>query len=57
MIFLPEGCDFIAESKKDCLEMTEPLAGPTLKKYCHLAKSLKIWLSVGGLHIKVGCEN
>lgn len=52
MIFLPECFDFIGASKQEAVGAAEPLEGPTLNKYKDLAKSLKVWLSLGGMHQK-----
>lgn len=52
MIFLPECFDFIGSNKNEVIEAAEPLDGPTVSKYRELARSLKVWLSLGGLHQK-----
>lgn len=52
MIFLPECFDIIGNSKQQSLESAEPLDGPTLTKYREMAKRLKVWLSLGGMHQK-----
>lgn len=52
MIFLPECFDFIGTNKQEAIDAAEPLEGPTLNKYKYLAKSLKVWLSLGGMHQK-----
>lgn len=52
MIFLPECFDFVAPSRKDILKAAETIEGDTVTKYRSLAKDLKIWLSLGGLHQK-----
>ncbi|KAK8379460.1 hypothetical protein O3P69_019392 [Scylla paramamosain] len=52
MVFLPEACDFIAESKEESVQLAESLYGPLVAKYRKLAASLKVWLSLGGLHVK-----
>lgn len=57
MVFLPEACDYIAESKEDSINMAESIHGPLVSKYRKLAASLGIWLSLGGLHIKEKEEN
>ena len=54
MVFLPEACDYIAESKEESVQLAESLYGPLVAKYRKLAASLKVWLSLGGLHVKVG---
>ena len=53
MIFLPECCDYIGESRQNSLEMAEHITGPTVTKYRNLAKDLNVWLSLGGVHEKV----
>ena len=53
MCFLPEGCDYIAETKMQSLEFAEPLDGPIVNRFKQLATDLKVWLSLGGIHIKV----
>ena len=50
MVFLPECFDYIGNSKQESIEAAESLDGPTLSKYRDLARSLKIWLSLGGMH-------
>lgn len=57
MVFLPEACDYIAESKNESIKMAESIHGPLVTRYCSLASSLGIWLSLGGLHIKEKDEN
>lgn len=52
MIFLPECFDFIGANKQEAIDAAEPLEGPTLSKYRDLARSLKVWLSLGGMHQK-----
>lgn len=52
MVFLPECFDFIGTSKQESLDMAEPLDGHTLTQYKSLAKDLKVWLSLGGMHQK-----
>lgn len=54
MVFLPECFDVLAESRAQTLQMAEPLEGPTVSKYKALAQELGVWLSLGGLHEKVG---
>jgi len=53
MIFLPESFDYIEEDKAKSLEMAETLDGSLINNYKSLAKSLDIWLSLGGFHEKV----
>ncbi|XP_067645595.1 nitrilase and fragile histidine triad fusion protein NitFhit [Eurosta solidaginis] len=49
-LFLPECCDFVGENRKQTLELSEPLEGPTMSQYKELAKKHEMWLSLGGLH-------
>jgi hypothetical protein len=55
MVFLPEACDYIGESKAETLSMAEPLNGGVIKAFCSLAKEHEIWLSIGGIHEQVNC--
>ncbi|KAK7071244.1 Nitrilase [Halocaridina rubra] len=57
MVFLPEACDYIAETKEDSIKLAESIQGPIVLKYCNLGASLGVWLSLGGLHIKEKEEN
>lgn len=50
MVFLPEACDYIGDSKTETLSMAEPLNGDVIKAFCTLAKENEIWLSIGGIH-------
>ncbi|PSN40498.1 Nitrilase and fragile histidine triad fusion protein NitFhit [Blattella germanica] len=54
MVFLPETCDFIGESKAEMLASAEPPDGETMQKFCQMAKDNQVWLSVGGVLQKVG---
>ncbi|XP_030385271.1 nitrilase and fragile histidine triad fusion protein NitFhit [Scaptodrosophila lebanonensis] len=54
MLFLPECCDYVGESRPQTLELAEPLTGPTMSKYRELARSNKLWLSLGGVHELTG---
>lgn len=53
MIFLPESFDYIEEDKNKSLKAAETLDGPLITNYKSLAKSLDVWLSLGGFHEKV----
>jgi len=53
MVFLPEACDYIGDSKTETLSMAEPLNGEVIKAFCSLAKENEIWLSIGGIHEQV----
>jgi hypothetical protein len=56
MVFLPEACDYIGESKTETLSMAESLNGDIIKAFCNLAKENEIWLSIGGIHEQVNCS-
>lgn len=53
MIFLPESFDYIEEDKAKSLMLAECVDGPLIRNYKTLAKSLDVWLSLGGFHEKV----
>ncbi|XP_026289383.1 nitrilase and fragile histidine triad fusion protein NitFhit [Frankliniella occidentalis] len=53
VIFLPEACDYVGKNKPQTIEMAEDVNGPTLSAYKELAKQHNVWLSLGGIHIKV----
>lgn len=54
-VFLPECCDFVGENRHQTLELSEPLStGKLISRYRDLAKQNKIWLSLGGLHERIG---
>ncbi|PNH11452.1 Nitrilase 1, partial [Tetrabaena socialis] len=48
MIFLPECFSFIGESPSETLAAAQPLDGPLMTRYRDLARSLGLWLSLGG---------
>ncbi|XP_037615547.1 deaminated glutathione amidase [Sebastes umbrosus] len=50
MVFLPEGFDYIGSSREETLSLSESLTGDTISQYTHLARKLKVWLSLGGFH-------
>ncbi|XP_033161293.1 nitrilase and fragile histidine triad fusion protein NitFhit [Drosophila mauritiana] len=50
MLFLPECCDFVGESRTQTLELSEGLDGELMAQYRELAKCNKIWISLGGVH-------
>ncbi|XP_054732090.1 nitrilase and fragile histidine triad fusion protein NitFhit-like [Anastrepha obliqua] len=56
-LFLPECCDFVGEHRKQTLELSEPLDGATMNKYKELAKTHRMWLSLGGIHESILDEN
>ncbi|GFO26229.1 nitrilase homolog 1-like [Plakobranchus ocellatus] len=52
MVFLPEACDYIGESKQQTIEFSETLDG-NFMSYCReLAVKHGVWLSIGGFHLK-----
>merc|ERR1712137_539114 len=57
MIFLPEACDYIAESHSQLLELAEDLKGPLIANYGQLARTYNIWISIGGFHNKCTSGN
>ncbi|KAL8595196.1 hypothetical protein ACOMHN_013869 [Nucella lapillus] len=52
MVFLPEACDYIADSKEQSMAMTESLDGDLVSRYRDTARQNQVWLSVGGFHQK-----
>lgn len=53
MIFLPEAFDYIEPDRTKSFNLAEPIHGPLINNYKSLAKSLNVWLSLGGFHEKV----
>lgn len=53
MVFLPEACDYICENPVDTVKLAEAENGHLISKYKNLALLHNIWLSLGGIHIKV----
>lgn len=53
MVFLPEACDYVCQNPADAVRMSEPENGTLVTKYKALARQYDIWLSLGGIHIKV----
>lgn len=53
MVFLPEACDYVAKSKSQTIEMAEGVDGETVQYFKQLAQQNDVWLSLGGVHIKV----
>lgn len=53
MIFLPEAFDYIEPDRTTSLYLAESIDGPLISNYKSLAKSLNVWLSLGGFHDKV----
>ena len=54
MVFLPESCDFIGESKAETVASAEPLDGEMIQKFQQMARENGVWLSLGGILEKVG---
>ncbi|XP_059142934.1 nitrilase and fragile histidine triad fusion protein NitFhit-like isoform X2 [Physella acuta] len=52
MVFLPEACDYIGESKNQSIEYSETLDGNFIHQLQKAAIRNKVWLSVGGYHQK-----
>ncbi|XP_015791077.1 deaminated glutathione amidase isoform X1 [Tetranychus urticae] len=52
MAFLPENFDAMNFTKEDVTASLEPIDGPMINRYRDLARSLNIWLSLGGFHEK-----
>ncbi|XP_975421.2 nitrilase and fragile histidine triad fusion protein NitFhit isoform X1 [Tribolium castaneum] len=50
IVFLPEASDYIAANKNEAKAFAEPLNGTLMNEYRNLAKTRKVWLSVGGFH-------
>jgi hypothetical protein len=53
MVFLPESFDYVEESKDAMFEKTETLDDNLISTYRDIARTSKIWLSLGGLHRRV----
>ena len=53
MVFLPEATDYIASSRESSLALAESVDGPIVSRYRTLARENNLWLSLGGMHIKV----
>lgn len=50
MVFLPEGFDYIGSSREETLSLSESLDGETISRFTQMARTLKVWLSLGGFH-------
>ena len=51
MVFLPEGCDFIASNRNQAIEFSQDISGPFVSKLQNLAREKSTWLSAGGIHL------
>uniref|UniRef100_A0A2C9JV67 Bis(5'-adenosyl)-triphosphatase n=1 Tax=Biomphalaria glabrata TaxID=6526 RepID=A0A2C9JV67_BIOGL len=56
MVFLPEACDYIGETKNQSIDYSEPLHGNFIHQLKKAAIRHKVWLSVGSFHQR-GPEN
>jgi len=52
MVFFPEACDYIAESKAESLTLAEDLDGHFVQQCRKAAMVHNVWLSIGGFHQK-----
>ncbi|EFJ42479.1 hypothetical protein VOLCADRAFT_66991 [Volvox carteri f. nagariensis] len=48
MLFLPECFSFIGENQGESVAAAQPLTGPLMTAYRELARSLGLWMSLGG---------
>lgn len=53
MVFLPEACDYIADSSKESVALAESLDGHFVSECRQAAQLHGVWLSLGGIHRKV----
>ena len=53
VVFLPEACDYIGDSRDYTMTAAEPIDGDILQRYKDMAAHLGVWISLGGLHVKV----
>ncbi|KAK7102718.1 hypothetical protein V1264_020900 [Littorina saxatilis] len=52
MMYFPEACDYIADSKEQSMQMAESLDGDLVSRYRDAARQHQLWLSIGGFHQK-----
>ncbi|CAM9992987.1 unnamed protein product [Scytosiphon promiscuus] len=57
ILALPECFSFIGEHWTDTVKAAEPLNGPSMTRYCDLAKDHGLWLSLGGFQETVPAES
>jgi predicted amidohydrolase len=59
MLFLPECFHFIGgDSEVTSASIAEPLEGPSMRRYCELARTCGLWLSLGGFqHRRAGATH
>ena len=53
IVFLPECCDYVGDNRQFTMAAAESIDGDLIQRYKDLAAHLGVWLSLGGLHIKV----
>ena len=53
IVFLPEACDYIGDSRSSTTSAAEALDGDIMTRYRHLASQLGVWLSLGSVHVRV----
>ncbi|KAK3749602.1 hypothetical protein RRG08_014578 [Elysia crispata] len=56
MVFLPEACDYIGETKQQSVEYAEQMHGNFITQCKQLAVKHNVWLSVGGFHLKASVD-
>lgn len=56
MVFLPEACDYIGESKQQSVEYAETMDGNFITQCKQLALKHSVWLSLGGFHLKAEAD-
>lgn len=52
MVFLPEAFDYVANDKKESVELCESLDGGVMTAMRDVARQCRVWLSLGGFHQK-----
>ncbi|XP_078179384.1 nitrilase/cyanide hydratase and apolipoprotein N-acyltransferase family protein [Carex rostrata] len=52
LLCFPESFSFIGAILGESIKIAEPLNGPTMQRYCSLAREANIWLSLGGFQEK-----
>ncbi|ONK54892.1 uncharacterized protein A4U43_UnF10000 [Asparagus officinalis] len=52
LLCFPETFSFVGMKAGESLQIAEPLDGPTMRRYCSLARDSNIWLSLGGFQEK-----
>ena len=53
MVFLPEACDFIGESRQQTMSQAEGLDGTFVEQCCYAARQHAMWVNIGSFHQKV----